>query len=49
MGETDREGFFSRVYETVEQVPAGMVATYGQIAHLMGSPARRASWGSPCM
>ena len=33
-----REGFFARVYEMVEQVPAGMVATYGQIAKLVGEP-----------
>ncbi|AEB06776.1 methylated-DNA/protein-cysteinemethyltransferase [Coriobacterium glomerans PW2] len=34
----EREGFFSRVYEIVEQVPAGSVATYGQIARLAGAP-----------
>ena len=33
-----REGFFARVYEMVEQVPEGMVATYGQIAKLVGEP-----------
>lgn len=33
-----REGFFVRVYEMVEQVPEGMVATYGQIAELVGEP-----------
>ena len=32
------EGFFARVYETVEQIPTGMVATYGQIARLIGEP-----------
>ena len=26
------EGFFERVYEVVEQIPEGMVATYGQVA-----------------
>lgn len=38
MGDTEREGFFNRVYETVGQVPAGMVATYGQVARLIGEP-----------
>lgn len=28
------EGFFERVYEVVEQIPEGMVATYGQVALL---------------
>lgn len=33
-----REGFFERVYEVVEQIPEGMVATYGQVAKLVGEP-----------
>ena len=36
----DREGFFERVYTMVEQIPRGMVATYGQIARLIGEPRR---------
>ena len=32
------EGFFERVYDMVEQIPEGMVATYGQIARLVGEP-----------
>ena len=36
--ETSGEGFFERVYEMVEQIPSGMVATYGQIASLVGAP-----------
>ena len=32
------EGFFERVYGMVEQIPCGMVATYGQIARLVGEP-----------
>lgn len=32
------EGFFERVYSMVEQIPYGMVATYGQIARLVGEP-----------
>ncbi len=35
-----KEGFFERVYQMVEQVPEGMVATYGQIAKLVGEPRR---------
>ena len=38
--DAQREGFFSRVYETVEQIPEGFVATYGQIARLIGEPRR---------
>ncbi len=34
----EREGFFERVYEVVEQIPKGMVATYGQVAKLVGEP-----------
>ena len=34
----EREGFFERVYDMVEQIPEGMVATYGQIARLVGEP-----------
>lgn len=34
------QGFFDRVYEMVEQIPEGMVATYGQIAALAGAPRR---------
>lgn len=34
----EREGFFERVYEVVEQIPPGMVATYGQVAKLVGEP-----------
>ena len=41
MGKTSqRDGFFARVYETVEQIPEGFVATYGQIAKLVGEPRR---------
>lgn len=31
---------FNRVYDMVRQVPRGMVATYGQIAKLIGEPRR---------
>ncbi len=33
-------GFFEQVYQMVEQIPRGRVATYGQIARLAGSPRR---------
>lgn len=36
MGENS--GFFARCYEIVRQIPAGRVATYGQIAALIGEP-----------
>lgn len=30
--------FFSKVYKLVEKIPAGKVATYGQIAAMVGNP-----------
>ncbi len=33
-----QENFYKRVYQAVEQIPKGKVATYGQIALLAGSP-----------
>jgi methylated-DNA-protein-cysteine methyltransferase related protein len=38
--------FFQRVYKIVAQVPKGKVATYGQIARLLGEPrsARVVGW-----
>ena len=36
--DTSRDGFFERVYEVVEQIPEGTVATYGQVAKLVGEP-----------
>lgn len=33
-----RDSFFERVYQMVEQIPRGQVATYGQIARLVGEP-----------
>lgn len=32
------EGFFQSVYKIVEKIPAGSVATYGQIAMMLGRP-----------
>ncbi len=31
-------GFYQRIYEVVRQLPSGQVATYGQIAMVVGSP-----------
>ena len=30
--------FYQKVYEIVREIPKGKVATYGQIAHMLGSP-----------
>ncbi len=39
-------GFNARIYDVVRRIPAGMVATYGQIAYLIGMPnaARQVGW-----
>ncbi|WP_130810648.1 MGMT family protein [Olsenella sp. Marseille-P4559] len=34
----DNEGFFQRAYGIVRQIPPGRVATYGQVARMMGEP-----------
>lgn len=41
-----KPGFFERVYRLVRQIPAGKVASYGQIAALLGHPqaARTVGW-----
>ena len=41
-----RQGFFERVYRLVALIPPGKVATYGQIAALLGQPraARTVGW-----
>lgn len=55
----DLQSFFARIYRLVAKIPAGRVATYGQIAALAGSPraarqvgyamARaKAEWQLPC-
>ena len=38
--------FFQRVWDLVRQIPPGQVATYGQIAEILGSPraARTVGW-----
>lgn len=42
--------FFEQVYNTVEQIPVGKVASYGQIARLLGRPraAREVGWAMRC-
>lgn len=39
-------GFFEKVYQIVETIPTGKVATYGQIARLLGNPrmSRQVGW-----
>ena len=39
-------GFFARVYTLVARIPRGRVATYGQIARMLGAPgaARTVGW-----
>lgn len=45
-GFTIMDSFFNRVYQVVAQIPRGKVATYGQIATLIGEPrsARVVGW-----
>ena len=43
------EGFFERVYEVVEQIPEGMVATYGQVRCSPVVHEVRGTWGMPCI
>jgi methylated-DNA-protein-cysteine methyltransferase related protein len=40
------DGFFARVYDAVRAIPRGRVATYGQLARLIGVPrgARAVGW-----
>lgn len=41
-----KSNFYQKVYQQVSRVPKGRVATYGQIAALVGSPraARQVGW-----
>ncbi len=41
-----RSLFFAQVYQVVRRIPPGKVATYGQIARLLGQPraARTVGW-----
>lgn len=42
----EQAGFFARVYALVARIPRGRVATYGQIARMLGAPraARIVGW-----
>ncbi len=41
-----KRGFFAKVYDVVRRIPLGKVATYGQIARIVGEPraARQVGW-----
>lgn len=43
---TAAAGFFERVYRLVRAIPRGMVMTYGDVAHALGTPrgARAVGW-----
>jgi methylated-DNA-protein-cysteine methyltransferase-like protein len=45
------QNYYFRVYTKVRQIPRGKVATYGQIAALLGSPrgARMVGWALNCV
>lgn len=34
----EKDSFFEKVYEVVKQIPCGKVATYGQVAGMLGRP-----------
>lgn len=42
----EQAGFFARVYALVARIPRGRVATYGQVARMLGTPraARTVGW-----
>ena len=35
---SNQQSFYNKVYDAVKRIPAGRVATYGQIAAMCGSP-----------
>ena len=37
-GRATEQGFFERAYDVVRQIPEGRVASYSQVARLMGAP-----------
>ena len=43
---SEGQGFFAAVYQAVRTIPKGRVATYGQVARLLGLPrgARAVGW-----
>ena len=44
MTQTDRSRLFDRIYALVREIPAGRIATYGQIAGIVGCTARVAGY-----
>jgi len=40
------KGIYERIYQVIREIPVGKVATYGQVAYLVGPPctARRVGW-----
>lgn len=40
MTQTDRTRLFDRIYDLVREIPSGRIATYGQIAGIVGCTAR---------
>jgi len=51
LGTLPFEEMYTRVYEVVALIPAGRVATYGQVARIVGPPctARMAGWALRAM
>jgi methylated-DNA-protein-cysteine methyltransferase-like protein len=43
---TLRESIYDRIYRVIRMIPAGKVATYGQVSYLVGPPCtpRRVGW-----
>jgi len=41
-----KPGLYAKIYNIVRAIPPGMVATYGQVAYLVGEPncARQVGW-----
>lgn len=38
MGIETQDGFYKKIYQLIGEIPAGSVATYGQLAKLAGKP-----------
>ncbi len=45
-GGSAKPGLYAKIYDVVRQIPRGRVATYGQIAYIVGRPnyARQVGW-----
>ena len=44
--ESSKPGLYAKIYDVVRRIPPGRVATYGQIAYIVGRPrcARQVGW-----